>query len=68
MPSWTSTATPDFDPLLNKRLLLEGIVIGALYGLFLRGYILALASPHRISWLIQTDLVMTVSFLFLVPP
>lgn len=40
MPSWTSIEEPSRGPAFDKRGLLEGVSLGAVYGVLLRGYIL----------------------------
>ena len=50
--------------LLNWRMLLEGIGLGALYGVVLR---VAMNTPQRLWWLKDAADVMTVAFLVLGP-
>ncbi len=65
----TSTSPPSPETnlrqrLLNWRFLLEGVVLGALYGVVLR---VAMNTPQRLWWLKDAAGVMTVAFLVLGP-
>jgi len=69
MSTWTSVEPAQPNPWLNRRALIEGVVLGVCYGLLLRFVALNISAR---GWLIKVGLpqagfVMTVAFLILGP-